>query len=76
VGGGSSRPLKFTVTKAEPGTYTVIMGSQRASFVVTADKAKSAAPVDGGAIVMLLLGALVVALIILVMLSFRRKPTY
>ena len=74
VGPGGSRPVKFTVTKAEPGTYTVIMGSQRASFLVTEDTA-STAGVDTSAIVMILMGILVVAIFIMVAFSFSRRPT-
>ena len=74
VGPGGSRPIKFTVTKSEPGTYTVIMGSQRANLLVTDDGASSTS-VDGGTIVMILLGFLIVAIFIVVMLSCRR-PTY
>ena len=75
VGPGGSRPVKFTVTKAEPGTYTVIMGSQRASFLVTEGTAGGIST-DGGVIVMILLGFLVIAVIIVVAFSFGRKPTY
>ena len=75
VGGGSSRQVKFTVTRTEPGSYTVIMGfSQRASFLVTKDSSSSTS-VDGGVIVMILLGFLVLAAVIVVMLSFRRRPS-
>jgi len=74
VGPGGSRPVKFTVTKAEPGTYTVIIGNQRASFLVAEDTAGGTS-VDGGTIVMILLGFLVVAIFIVVMLSFRRRPS-
>jgi len=73
VGPGGSRPVKFTVTKSEPGTYTVIMGSQRASFVVTEDTAKTGAQsLNGGLIAMLLFGVLAFAVIVVLMLSFRR----
>lgn len=73
VGGGSSRLVKFTVTKAEPGTYTVIIGNQRASFLVAEDSASTS--VDSGTIVMILLGFLVVAVVIVVAFSFGRRPS-
>jgi hypothetical protein len=76
VGGGSSRPVKFTVTKAEPGTYTVIMGSQRASFVVTDGVAKATPALSEGVIAMLIAGVVVVAFVIIVAFAFRKKPTY
>jgi hypothetical protein len=76
VGGGSSRPVKFTVTKAEPGTYTVIMGSQRASFVVTEGDAKAVPALSDGVIALLFAGVVVVAFIIILAFAFRKKPTY
>jgi hypothetical protein len=76
VGGGSSRPVKFTVTKAEPGTYTVIMGSQRASFVVTEDGTKAAPGLSDSVIAMLLAGVVVVAFVIILAFAFRKRPTY
>jgi hypothetical protein len=76
VGGSSSRPVKFTVTKAEPGTYTVIMGSQRASFVVTGEGASSAPTMSQGAMVLLIAVFVVIAFIIIVAFAFRKRPTY
>ena len=74
VGPGGSRPVKFTIAKDQPGTYTVILGNQRASFLVTEDTASTS--VDGGTIVMILLGFLVLAFFIVVAFSYRRKPSY
>ena len=54
VGPGGSRPVKFTVTKKQPGNYTVIMGSQRASFLVT-DDSSSGISVDGSSIMTIVL---------------------
>lgn len=76
VGGGGSRPVKFTVTKAEPGSYTVIMGSQRASFVVTDGGATASPALSEGTIAMLLLGVVVVAFVLIVAFAFRKRPTY
>jgi len=75
VGPGGSRPVKFTVTKAEPGTYTVIIGNQRASFLITEDTAGKN-NVDGGVIAILLLVLLAATVVIVLALSFRRKPSY
>jgi hypothetical protein len=68
--------VKFTVTKAEPGTYTVIMGSQRASFVVTGEGASSAPTMSQGAMVLLIAVFVVIAFIIIVAFAFRKRPTY
>ena len=75
VGGGSSRPVKFTVTRKQPGTYSVIMGSQRASFQVTGDSSSSPSS-NGAVIAMILLGLLVVAVIIVIAYSYLRRPSY
>jgi len=74
VGPGGSRPIKFTVTRAEPGTYTVIMGNQRASFLVTEDTASTS--VDGSTVAGIILAVLFTAVLIVLLLSFRRRPSY
>jgi len=75
VGPGGSKPVKFTVTKAQPGSYTIIMGSQRASFVVTEGEAK-ASPISGNLMPILLMGGLFLAVIVVLMFAFRKRPTY
>jgi len=73
VGPGGTSQVKFTVTKAEPGNYSVIIGSQRASFVVGEAK-KSPEPDSGGSMIpMLLMGLLFLVVIVVLMLSFRRR---
>jgi hypothetical protein len=75
VGPGGSRPVKFTVTKAEPGTYTVIIGNQRASFLVSEDTAGST-NIDGGVIAIMLLVLLAAAVVLVLAFSFGRQPKY
>jgi len=70
VGPGGSRPVKFTVTKAEPGAYTIIMGSQRASFLVT-ENTDDNFNMNGGLVAILILGLLIIATVMVVALSFR-----
>ena len=74
VSPGSAYPVKFTVTKAEPGTYTVIIGSQRASFLITEDTAVKGA--DGGSIAIIIMAILFTIVLIVLLFSFRRRPTY
>ena len=74
VGPGGSRPIKFTVTRAEPGSYTVILGNQRASFLVTEDTASTS--VDGSTVAGIILAVLFTAVLIVLLLSFRRRPSY
>jgi len=70
VGPQGTQPLKFTVTKAQPGTYTVDVGGQKGSFVVLVAGGTAGAPVNGGLIVILIMGLLVIATV--VVLLFRR----
>jgi len=75
VGPGGSRPIKFTVTKAEPGSYSVIVGKQRASFMVKEDSA-STTSADGGTIAVIILAILFTAVLIVLLFSFRKRPSY
>ena len=70
VGPQGTQPVKFTVTKAQPGTYTVDIGGQRGSFVVLGAGSTAGAPVNGGLIAILIIGLLVIATV--VVLLFRR----
>jgi hypothetical protein len=74
VGGSSSRPVKFTVKKSEPGTYTVTMGSQRASFMVTEDTSQGGT--DGSTIAIIILAVVFGAVILVLLLSYGRRPSY
>jgi len=70
VGPQGTQPVKFTVTKAQPGTYTVDIGGQRGSFVVLGAGGTAGAPMNGGLIAILIIGLLVIATV--VVLLFRR----
>ena len=69
---GAAKTVTFTVQKGQPGKYEIDIGDQRASFLVVDGAAKSAAPVNGGAIVLMLLSALAVVVIGVLVLAFRR----
>jgi len=48
VGPGATQPVKFTVSKAQPGTYTVAIGGNRARFtVIGADRVGGIGPGSG-----------------------------
>ncbi|MBM3119597.1 MAG: hypothetical protein FJ006_08645 [Chloroflexi bacterium] len=72
VGPQGTQPVKFTLTKAQPGTYTVDIGGQRGSFVVLGTGGTTGAPVNGGNIAIIIVGMLVLATVVLLMLRFRR----
>jgi hypothetical protein len=71
VGPGGAYPVKFTVTEAQPGTYSATIDGHQVDFIVLDDKT-SVPSINGGLIVLLLVGVLVVAAVLAVMFSFRR----
>jgi uncharacterized repeat protein (TIGR02059 family) len=73
VGPQGTQPVKFTVPKAQPGTYTIDIGGQRGSFIITGSGSGTArAPTNSGLIALLIIGVLV--LITIVALIARRRP--
>jgi hypothetical protein len=71
VGPLTSQPVKFMVTRSQPGTYTVDVGVQRGSFVVLGDKKPGGRHVNAGLVAMLVLGVVLVITVVL-MISSRR----
>lgn len=71
VGPQAAQPIKFTVTKAQPGTYSVDIGGQKGSFTIPS-AGNNRAPVSGGLIAFLVMGVLVLASIMV--LLFSRRP--
>ena len=69
VGAMSAQPVKFTITRDVPGTYTVIIGGQQASFTVVPSTAGS--PVSAPLIVAVVIGIVFIAS--LVVLFLRRR---
>jgi hypothetical protein len=72
VGPGGAYPVKFTVTKAQPGTYTASIDGHQIDFVVLGDKT-STSSLSGGTIALLLMGVLFLVVVVVLMLSFRRS---
>jgi hypothetical protein len=70
VGPKTSQPVKFTVTKSQPGTYSIDIGGQTGSFTIPGSS--NTAPVSGGLIVFLIIGVLVLAAVLVLVLT--RKP--
>ena len=67
VGAMSAVPVKFTVTKDVPGTYTVTIGGQQSSFTILGTGGgTSGSPVSGGLIaIILIIGVLLIASVVL-----------
>jgi hypothetical protein len=73
VGPHGTQPVKFTVTKAQPGTYTVDIGGQKGSFTILgAGSNTTSTRASGGMIAFLIMAILVLATIVVLVLSFRR----
>ncbi len=68
---GTAYPVKFTVTKSEPGTYEVAIEGQRASFTVIGD-GTSRAPASSGLIALIVIAVLILATAVVLMMTFRR----
>ncbi len=70
IAAGKSQTVDFTVTEAQPGTYTVDIAGQRTSFVVVG----TGAPLKGGGLIAVVIAAvLVLATVVVLLLSFRRR---
>jgi hypothetical protein len=72
VGPQGTQPVKFTVTKAQPGTYNVdILGKSGSFTILGAGSSTSTSSGNGGLIVLLIIGVLVLATVV-VLILFRR----
>jgi hypothetical protein len=72
VSPGTAYPVKFTVTKTQPGTYDVAIEGQRASFTVVGGSGASSAPASGGLIALIVMVVLILATAVVLMIAFRR----
>jgi hypothetical protein len=72
VGPQGTQPVKFTLTRSQSGTYTVDIGDQKGSFTILGTGASTRAPVSGGLIALLVMAILVLTIVVVLMLSFRR----
>ena len=73
VGPQASQPIKFTVTKSQPGSYAIDIGGQQSSFTINGAGSTTNKPVNGGVIAIIVICALVMtAFVALVAL---RRPT-
>jgi hypothetical protein len=71
VGPQGTQPIKFTVTKAQPGIYTIDIGGQRSSFTILG--AGSTTTSKGASVgLIVLLSVLILATVVVLMLTFRR----
>ena len=72
VGPQGTQPVKFTVTKAQPGTYNVdILGKSGSFTILGANGSTSGSSGNRGLIVLLIIGVLVLATVVVLILSRR-----
>jgi len=72
VGPQATQPVKFTLTRAQPGTYAVDVSGQKGSFVISGKESTGGKPVNAGLIAFLVLG-IVVIITVVSMVAFRRQ---
>jgi hypothetical protein len=72
VGPQATQPVKFTLTRAQPGTYTVDIGGQKGSFTILGAGGTTGKPVNGGMIALIVMVVLILATAVVLMMTFRR----
>ena len=72
VDGHSAVPVNFTISRSQPGTYTIDIGGQKGTFTVLAAKTTSGPSVSSSAIVILVMFVLIISTVVVLMLTFRR----
>lgn len=71
VGPQATQPIKFTVTRAQPGTYNVAILDKSSSFTILGAGGTTGTPANTGLIVILIIGVLVIASVMVLLLSRR-----
>ena len=71
VGPKATQPVRFTVSRTQPGTYAVNIFDQNGSFTVTGDSSTGGRPVNSGVVILLALVVLVLTAAVLLVLKFR-----
>ncbi len=71
VGPRATQPIKFTVTKSKPGTYTVDIGSQRDSFTVLGNKPGQSSTSNNNVTILMAMGFLAIVAITIFLISRR-----
>ena len=73
VGPHGTQPVKFTVTRNQPGTYAIDIGGQKGSFTILGTSGVANTSINGGLIAILIVGILVIVVSTLLILDFRRS---
>ncbi|MFC2049829.1 SBBP repeat-containing protein [Chloroflexota bacterium] len=73
VGPQGTQPVKFTVAKSQPGTYTVDIAGQKGSFTIIGAGSNTGTHQNGGLIAIFIVGILVIVISALLILDFHRR---
>jgi hypothetical protein len=71
VGPQGAQPVKFTVTKAQPGIYIVDIGGQKGSFTIIGASHNGGSTSSGGVIAIIIVSILILATIVVLLISRR-----
>jgi hypothetical protein len=72
VGPQGTQPVKFTVTKAQPGTYTVDIGGQKGSFTILGASSTATSKSDNVVMIAILVFCVLVLIAVVAVLLARR----
>ena len=72
VGPQGTQPVKFTVSRSQPGTYAVDIAGQKGSFTVRSGSSSTIIN-SGSLIAILVVGVLVILISTLLILRLRRS---
>jgi hypothetical protein len=72
VGPQGTQPVKFTLTRTQPGTYAIDIGGQKGTFTVLAAKTTSGPPISSSTIIILIMFVLIISTVVVLMFTFRR----
>jgi len=76
VGPQGTQLVKFTITKAQPGTYTVNVGDQKASFIVTGTGRGPGNAMDKGILFTAAMAVISILVVLLIIVARRRLQGY
>jgi hypothetical protein len=68
VGPQATQPVKFTVSRSQPGTYSIDIGGQKGSFTISGPESK---PVNVGVIILIAMLVLIMAAAVVLTMKFR-----
>ena len=71
VGPQATQPVRFTVSRTQPGTYAVNIFDQNGSFTISGNSSAGSKPVNSGVMILLVIVILVLAAAVLLLMKFR-----